>query len=74
VQRIGGKIRVLRRRQGMTIKQLALALGFPSHSYISEIENGKKIPSTEMIIKLADLFKVSVDQLVRDEIELDGEA
>jgi transcriptional regulator with XRE-family HTH domain len=68
---IGEKIRVLRQQQGLTIKQLALALGFPSHSYISEIENGKKIPSIELIIKLADLFHVSVDLLVRDEINLD---
>lgn len=53
------------------MKELALALGFPSHSYVSEIERGKKRPSTEMIIQIADLFHVSVDQLVRDEQELD---
>ena len=54
----------------MTIKALALALGFPSHSYISEIEHGKKRPSTEMIIQLADLFGVTIDQLVRDDLEV----
>jgi 2-phosphoglycerate kinase len=58
----------------MTIRALALALGFPSHSYVSEIETGKKIPSTEMIIKLAELFQVSVDQLVHDEREIDNSA
>lgn len=68
MQRLGEKVRLLRKRRGMTIKQLALTLGFPSHSYISEIENGKKRPSTELIIQLADLFGVSVDQLVRDEL------
>jgi transcriptional regulator with XRE-family HTH domain len=71
VQKLGEKIRMLRKRQGMTIKELALALGFPSHSYVSEIERGKKRPSTEMIIQIADLFHVSVDQLVRDEQELE---
>ena len=70
VQRLGEKVRTLRKRQGMTIKALALALGFPSHSYISEIEHGKKRPSTEMIIQLADLFGVTIDQLVRDDLEV----
>ena len=67
VQRLGEKVRTLRKRQVMTIKALVLALGFHSHSYVSEIETGKKHPSTEMIIKLADLFEVTVDELVRDE-------
>ena len=58
----------------MTIKALALALGFPSHSYVSEIETGKKLPATELIIKLADLFQVTVDDLVRDERNLEIDA
>ncbi len=71
MKRFGEKLRTLRKQQGLTLKELALALGFTSHSYASEIETGKKRPSTEMIIKIADLFNVSVDQLVRDELELD---
>lgn len=55
----------------MTLKEMAAALGFTSHSYASEIERGKKQPTTEMIIQIADLFGVTVDQLVRDEMELD---
>ncbi len=70
MQRLGEKVRMLRKRRKLTVKALALALGFPSHSYVSEIETGKKIPSTEMIIKMADLFGVTVDQLVRDEHEI----
>lgn len=71
MQRLGEKVRTLRKRRGMTLKQMALALGFTSHSYASEIETGKKKPNTEMIIQIADLFGVTVDQLVRDEIDLD---
>ena len=70
MQRLGEKIRALRKKQGMTLKELAVALGFISHSYVSEIETGKKKPSTEMIIKISDFFDVSVDVLVRDELEL----
>jgi transcriptional regulator with XRE-family HTH domain len=71
VQRLGEKIRTLRKRRRMTLKEMALALGFTSHSYASEIETGKKTPNTEMIIQIADLFGVTVDQLVRDEMDLD---
>jgi len=71
VQRLGEKVRTLRKRRGMTLKELALGLGVTSHSYVSEIETGKKNPTTEMIIKLADLFGVSVDLLVRDELDLE---
>ncbi len=71
MQRLGPKIRTLRKRRGMTLKELALTLGFPSHSYVSEIEHNKKTPTTEMIIQIADVFGVTVDQLVRDELEID---
>ena len=71
MQKLGKKIHTLRKRRGMTLKEMALALGFTSHSYISEIETGKKKPNTEMIIQISDLFSVTVDQLVRDEYELD---
>lgn len=70
MQRLGAKVRTLRKQRGMTLKELALTLGFPSHSYVSEIETGKKQPTTEMIIKIADVFGVAVDVLVRDELEL----
>lgn len=71
MQRLGEKVRTLRKRQGMTLKEMALALGFTAHSYVSEIETSKKKPNTEMIIQIADLFGVTVDQLVRDELEVD---
>lgn len=71
MQRLGEKVRALRKQRGMTLKELALTLGFPSHSYLSEIEPGKKKPNTEMIIKIADTFGVSVDRLVRDELDLE---
>ena len=41
------------------------------HTYISQIEKGKKIPNAVMIIKIADIFGVTTDKLMRDELELD---
>lgn len=64
-------MRVLRKQHGMTLRQLADALGLASFSYVSEIETGKKTPHPSLIIKIADVFEITIDQLMRDELELE---
>ncbi len=71
MQRFGEKLRTLRKRLGLTMVELAPQLGFTSQSYISELETGKKIPSLELAIKISRFFNVPVDQLVKDELELE---
>src|SRR5262245_3088746 len=76
MQRFGEKLRTLRTRRGMTVRELAVALGYAasSHSYISEAETGKRVPKTQFVLKVAQFFSVTTDQLLRDDIELDAEA
>jgi transcriptional regulator with XRE-family HTH domain len=71
VERFGEKLRTLRKRHGMTLKELAQALGLNAHSHISELESGKSKPTSEFAVKVAHLFNVSTDQLLLDELELD---
>ena len=71
MERFGEKVRTLRHRRDMTLKELAEALGVASFSYISDIENGKKTPHPTLIIKIADVFGVTADQLMRDEVDLE---
>ena len=71
VERFGYKLRVLRKKYGITLKELASKTGYSTHSPISEIETGKKKPSLEFAIKIATLFQVSLDRLVDDDLELD---
>ena len=71
IQRFGEKLHTLRAHRGLTLKELALALGYVAHGHISELEAGKKSPTVEFVLKVADLFGVSTDQLLRDELELD---
>lgn len=71
MKRFGEKLRTLRKRRGISMRELAPALGLSAYSYISEIENGKKTPPTELVIKIARFFDVSTDQLLMDELELD---
>ena len=71
MQRFGEKLRALRKQRGMTLKELAEVFGHTTHSHISELETGKRMPSLEFTIKVSELFDVSVDQLVKDDIELE---
>ncbi|HEU4328430.1 MAG TPA: helix-turn-helix transcriptional regulator [Roseiflexaceae bacterium] len=72
MQRFGEKVRSLRQQRGMTVRELAEALGYSGHSHISEIETGKREPRVGFILKVAEFFNVSTDQLLKDEVELDG--
>ncbi|MCK6625887.1 MAG: helix-turn-helix domain-containing protein [Anaerolineae bacterium] len=70
MERFGEKLRTLRNRQGLTMRQLANMLD-TSHSYVGQMERGKKIPNVEMVLKIARLFDVSTDVLIKDELELE---
>lgn len=63
-------MRTLRKQHGLTLTQLGDMLGV-HNTYVSQIEKGKKIPNAAMILKIADIFGVTTDQLMRDELELD---
>jgi transcriptional regulator with XRE-family HTH domain len=73
MQRFGEKLHTLRLGRQMTLKELAEALGHTAHGYISEIEAGKKRPTAEFVLKVALLFGVTTDQLLKDNLEIDSE-
>lgn len=56
-------IRIYRKSLGLTQEQLANKL-FSKKSLISNYENEYSTPDIETIIKLADIFEVSIDDLV----------
>jgi len=70
MKRFGEKLRTLRQQQGLTLRELAPMLGINSYSYLSDIENGNKKPSLEFVLKIAELFDASLDQLLKDDLEL----
>jgi transcriptional regulator with XRE-family HTH domain len=71
IQRFGEKLRALRLSRSLTLKELASKLGYSAHGYLSELETGVKMPTVELVVKLALVFDVSTDQLLRDDLELD---
>ena len=68
--RFGEKLRALRTRHRLTLTQLAEHLGYKAHGHLSEIEAGKKLPTAGMALKVARLFDVSTDVLLKDELEV----
>lgn len=70
MKRFGEKLRTLRQRNGLTLRQLGDMLDV-SNTFVLRMEQGKKIPNAAMIIRIAQLFEVSTDQLMLDDQELD---
>lgn len=60
---IGNRISLLRDQRGWTQEELASFLGI-SRAALSHYEKNRREPDTEMLSKMADLFKVSIDYLV----------
>ena len=57
------RITELRKEQGMSQSQLSKALNV-SPSAIGMYEQGRRVPSLEIIITMARLFNVSLDYLI----------
>ncbi len=59
---LGAKLRSLRKRNGLTLDELSArcvqidVTGAPSVSYLSMVETGKRMPSSEMLAMLAGIF------------------
>ncbi len=62
------KLYNLRRKQGLSQEALAEKLSC-SRQVISKWENGTTTPDTEMLQKYSELFGVSIDYIVKEDIE-----
>lgn len=69
MQQFGRKLKQLRKSRNLTLVQLGELLGV-HNTYVSQLETGKRIPNAEMIIKIADIFDVTCDQLMRDDLDI----
>ena len=63
IQKIGNRIRRLRKDQGMTQAQLAMKLNI-SDRHLRRIEAGEKGPSIDILIEIATMLDVSLDYII----------
>lgn len=68
-QNAGRQIQLLRIQHGFTQKQLAEKIN-SSQNYISDVETGKKQPSIDYYVAVANFFNVSLDHLFSDSIKM----
>ena len=71
----GSRLKELRTQAGMTQLQLAQRIGI-TKSVVSVYELQERTPSPDVLVKLADIFRVSTDYLLgldkRDTIDVSG--
>ena len=65
---LGDKILQLRKQNGWSQEELAAQLGVSRQS-VSKWESGTSIPDLERILKISQIFGVSTDYLLKDEME-----
>jgi transcriptional regulator with XRE-family HTH domain len=73
MKRFGEKLRALRVQHGLTQRELAGILGYRNDGYISLLEAGKKIPTVEFMMKVAQYFHVTLDQLAWDHLPISAD-
>lgn len=62
-------LKFYRTKCGLTQKQLAEKIGYTEKS-VSKWESGNALPTMEILIKLADIFKISLDELMFEKTSL----
>jgi transcriptional regulator with XRE-family HTH domain len=60
---VGPRLRAARRQRGATLTAVAEATGI-SKSTLSRLESGQRRPTLELLLPLANLYRVSLDDLV----------
>jgi transcriptional regulator with XRE-family HTH domain len=66
---IGERLKSLRSKKGLKQQDIADILGIQRGSY-GNYENDSRIPSIDQLVKLSDLFEVSLDYLVKGEYSI----
>ena len=58
----GEKLRSLRKNKDLTQPELAEVIGI-EQSYLSKLENGKSLPSNDVLNRILDVFSLTVGDL-----------
>jgi transcriptional regulator with XRE-family HTH domain len=63
LDQVGPRLQTLRKQRGITLTSLATATGI-SKSTLSRLETGQRRPSLEVLLPLAQAYRVPLDALV----------
>ena len=62
--RTGRNIQYLRLRQGMSVRDLQEAFGFSTPQAIYKWQRGDAMPTIDNLVVLAEIFNVSIDEIL----------
>jgi putative transcriptional regulator len=65
--RFGKIVQMVRKERGLTQTELAFRLGITG-AYLSEIENGRKLPPIDRTIEIARTLNVNVERFVLERL------
>ncbi len=65
----GENLKNVRKQRGVTQEELAEILGV-SRQAISKWESGTSVPDVQLLLRIADFYNLTLDQLVRDDFDL----
>lgn len=60
---LGDVIRMARTAKGLSLRGLADVLAI-APSYLSDIENDRRVPAEDILIRIADVLELEIDQLM----------
>ena len=63
-RKLGARIAELRAERGLTQEKLAWEAGFASKGYLSRIESGERLPSLEVLLRVAGRLEVEPRDLL----------
>lgn len=66
------RIKEERKKRGWTQKEAAEKIGI-SRSYFSDIENGRTLPSGEILFNINDEFQIFLTNNDADRVQMEGE-
>lgn len=72
IMKIGDKIMSLRKERGYSQEELASLIGVSRQS-VSKWELNDSVPDLDKIVRISDLFDISTDELIRDNIKITAE-
>ncbi len=68
-QSFGARLKTLRLQHNLNQRELAEKLGITSRAYIATLEKEQdKLPSIDLVVKIADLFGVTTDYLLQETV------
>lgn len=63
--KLGDKLQMLRKKYGFSQEELAQEIGV-SRQTVGKWETGQAVPEVSALVRLSDIYKVTIDRMIRD--------